>query len=235
MSDADLRTYLDSTWVKRYQNYHQTARDWWAEQTGTRSLYGVEQSTVRSYSTGIRGAAHGPTAIFNEWAKVQADALNSWPAGASRQDFEELHSRLAETLQAHWRARLKEIRSLRDPLAAGNGRICEELSVGQTYKLVDLFVRHLWITAPDKSAGADGVFPHAHMPLDRKSMHVLSATFSGILMAPKFSMGMVVQEAQYRWCQALVRLACETAGGGTPLLFDRFAWDDEHANALYGK
>lgn len=149
--------------------------------------------------------------------------------------FARAHAGFAASLAAHWRRRVAEIAAGRESSGEGEEpkRVSRELTVGQKYKLVDLFVRHLWIERSDRTLDADSNLPHARTPLDRKSLHVLSATFGGILMAPEFSMGMVTSEAQYRYCQALVQMVCQEQGG-TPLLFDVFAWHHPRANELYG-
>jgi hypothetical protein len=235
----DLRSYLSSEWLKLYEDYLPTARAWWDENTGTKSAFGVEQTTARSYSTGKRGATSGPVAVFNEWATYQVQALEQDPNWrrtlGTPEGFNRAHAGFAASLAAHWHQRVATISATHETNAPNERqkRVSRELTVGQKYKFVDLFVRHLWIERSDRALDADSSLPHARAPLDRKSLHVLSATFSGILMAPKFSMGMVVNEAQYRYCQALVEMVCDERGG-TPLLFDVFAWHHPRANELYG-
>jgi hypothetical protein len=234
-SDIDLTSYLDQKWVSLYGDYLPEARAWWERHPSTRSNYGVEQTTARSYSTGARGE-DGPVAVFDKWAERESAALLSDKRARaelrSRTAFEATHAQLAVSLQRHWVQRVGPVaeRSIaNDPLR----RVTPELSVGQKYKLLDLFLRWVWIEQSDRTLPADENLAHAHLPLDRKSLQVLSATFSGILIAPKFSMGMIVTEAQYRYCQALVRLVCERAGG-SPLLFDVFCWNYPEAQKLYG-
>jgi hypothetical protein len=236
---TDPRSYLNSEWLQMYEDYLPTARAWWDKNTRTKSAFGVEQTTARSYSTGQRGASSGPVAVFNEWASYQVQALEqdlAWRRTlGTREGFDRAHAGFAASLAAHWQARVAAISAINEADASyeRQRRVSRELTVGQKYKFVDLFVRYLWIERSDRTRDADSSLPHARAPLDRKSLHVLSATFNGILMAPKFSMGMVVSEPQYRYCQALVEIICQEQGG-TPLLFDVFAWHHPLANQLYG-
>jgi hypothetical protein len=71
-----------------------------------------------------------------------------------------------------------------------------------------------------------------HIPLDRKSLHVLSETFGGIALSGPFSMGDVHTEGAYRFYQMLARHVC-AAAGGSPLLLDGFCWNHPDAHALY--
>ena len=235
----DVRDYFNTEWLQMYEDYLPAARSWWLKNTSTKTVFGVEQTTARSYSTGQRGASSGPVAVFNEWAAYQVQALEQDPGWlrtlAKREGFDRAHAGLAASLDAHWQQRVAAISAITEAgdLSEGQRRVSRVLTVGQKYKFVDLFVRHLWIEHGDRALNADSSLPHARTPLDRKSLHVLSATFNGILIAPKFSMGMVVSEAQYSYCQALVEMVCH-ARGGTPLLFDVFAWHHPRANQLYG-
>lgn len=230
--DLDLSSYFDREWLRLYESYLPEALRWWEKNTSTKSAYGVEQTTARSYSTGVRGE-YGPVAVFNEWAKYQVEALErdaNWrQVLATPEGFARAHAGFGASLAEHWKNRVSGISSG----ARAGARIAHELSVGQKYKFVDLFVRYLWVERSDRKLSAQENLPHAHAPLDRKSLHVLSACYNGILLAPKFTMGMVVNEEQYRFCQALVQRVCDEVGG-TPLLFDVFAWHHPAANALYG-
>jgi hypothetical protein len=236
----DLSSYLSNEWLQLYKDYLPTAREWWLKNTTTKSKFGVDQSTARSYSTGQRGPINGPVAVFNEWAQYQMQALDQDPEWRqtlnTREGFERAHAGFAASLAGHWRQRVSQVSATlqnSERLPRKRQRVTLELATSQKYKFVDLFVRHLWIERSDRSLDAESSFPHARSPLDRKSLHVLSATFSGILMAPRFSMGMVDSEAKYSYCQALVDLVCRVEGG-TPLLFDVFAWHHPSAKSLYG-
>jgi hypothetical protein len=236
---TDLGGYLSDEWLQMYEDYLPTARAWWDRNTTTKSAFGVEQTTARSYSTGQRGATSGPVAVFNEWATYQVQALEQDPgwrrALGTREGFDRAHAGFAASLAAHWHQRVAAISAINQADVPGERqkRVSRELTVGQKYKFIDLFIRYLWVERSDRTQDADSSLPWARLPLDRKSLHVLSATFNGILMARKFSMGMVVSEAQYRYCQALVGMVC-IERGGTPLLFDVFAWHHPLANQLYG-
>lgn len=238
-SAIDLRDYFNAEWLQMYEDYLPAARLWWDKNIRTKSAFGVEQTTARSYSTGQRGATSGPVAVFNEWAAYQVRALEQDPGWrqtlSTREGFDRAHAGFAASLAAHWQQRVAAISAFTEAGAAGERqkRVSRELTVGQKYKFVDLFVRYLWIEHSDRTLSAESNLPQARAPLDRKSLHVLSAMFNGILMAPKFSMGMVVSEVQYRYCQALVEMVCRERGG-TPLLFDVFAWHHPLANQLYG-
>lgn len=239
---VELRCYLNKDWLQRYTQALPEAIRWWNKNDNAKSRFGLEKSTARAYSTGGTTKENGPVAVFNEWAEFQVDALqrdSDWRRTlATPQGFARAHAGFASSLADYWKARVADIHedgeSGKRSSDKGNvRRVTRELSVGQKYKLVDLFVRYLWLARSDRSLDAQSNLPYGHAPLDRKSLHVLSATFGGILMAPEFRMGMVVTEEQYRYCQSLIRLVCAEAGG-TPLLFDVFAWHNEAANQLYG-
>jgi hypothetical protein len=97
-----------------------------------------------------------------------------------------------------------------------------ELSIAHRYKLVDLFVRWIGKNHHNLPELATAYRANGHLPLDRKSLHVLSETFGGIGLKGPFSMGNVHTEEAYQFYQQLVRLVCEEVGGFA-LLFDVFA------------
>jgi hypothetical protein len=236
---VDLRPGLNPVWVTRYQEYLATASAWWADKRRETTQFGVEQSTLRTIPTGLDGPKHGPLCVYNEWAGQQLTKLSKtrerWVLLQQRDEFERWHAELTQSLCDHWRRRTHEVAEHRsreegkqvDPVNA-------ELSLAHRYKLVDLFVR--WLRMKDGHAPelAAACLANGHIPLDRKSLHVLSETFGGIGLRGPFSMGDVHTEVAYQFYQALARGVCEEAGG-TPLLFDVFSWNHPDAQELYKK
>lgn len=214
----DLRPFLCPAWLARYQSYLPTARALWDDHRLETSEYGVESSTTRGIPTGSRGE-NGPQALYRAWAKSQLEHMLADSALPARLDSQEVfdawHAGLAASLAAYWKT--------------CSGR---ELSTAHRYKLLDLFVRWLRVGAKASPALVVACERYGHIPLDRKSLHVLSETFGGIGLAGPFSMGDVHTEGAYRFYQALARTACRQ-GGGSPLLFDVFCWNHPDAHALY--
>ena len=217
---SSLLAFLSDNWVALYRDYLPTAQALWGNHALETSQFGVESSTTRGIPTGSRGA-NGPQELYRAWARPQLAAMLADTALPSRLDtqeaFDAWHAGLAASLAAHW-----------DAGTAG----AMPLSIAHRFKLLDLFVRWMRIQAPVAPALAARCEQFGHIPLDRKSLHILSETFGGIGLAGPFSMGDVHTEAAYRFYQMLAREACAVAGG-TPLLFDVFCWNHPAAHALY--
>lgn len=215
-----LTAFLSDYWVAMYRGYLPTAQALWGDHSLETSQFGVESSTTRGIPTGSRGA-NGPQELYRGWARPQLAAMLSDTTLAARLDtqeaFDAWHADLAASLAAHW-------------YAGTAGTI--PLSIAHRFKLLDLFVRWLRVQAPVAPSLAAICERFGHIPLDRKSLHILSETFSGIGLAGPFSMGDVHTEAAYRFYQLLAREVCAVAGG-TPLLFDVFCWNHPDAHALY--
>lgn len=217
---TNFREFLAPGWTEHYRAYLPTARALWDNHALEKAEFGVESSTTRGIPTGRQGE-NGPQALYRTWARAALavmladstlpDRLNSTAA------FDAWHTGLAESLAAHW-------------LAGTDGE--RTLSLAHRYKLLDLFVRWLRVGAKTSPRLVAVCEQFGHIPLDRKSLHVLSETFGGIGLAGPFSMGNVHTEGAYRFYQGLARHACADAGG-TPLLFDVFCWNHPQAHALY--
>jgi len=241
MSDMsfNLAACLNPVWVARYTQYQEAARQIWENKRMETTQFGVEQSTLRSISTGLDGPQHGPLSVYNEWAATQIGLLSKdrsrWPQLLEREAFELWHAELTQSLCAHWRARSLHIATLR---SQSTGQPVEpvnaDLSIAHRYKLVDLFVRWLRMKSEQAPVLAQACLANGHIPLDRKSLHVLSETFGGLGLRGPFSMGDVHTQGAYEFYQVLARAVCAQAGG-SPLLFDVFAWNHPDAQALYAK
>ncbi|VWD52215.1 hypothetical protein BLA18110_07748 [Burkholderia lata] len=233
----DLDTYLDEEVLQAYTAYQPEALNKWTTEKETSTL-GLDGSTARAMSTGFRGE-DGPIQIYNAWAKSQLLHATESPglvAGLGTRDgFEEWHRHLTSTLVAYWR---KRVTANNMKLESREGvefiAVNPELSVAHRYKMVDLFVRYLRVQGTEHPELARHCFEFGHIPLDRKSLAVISAAFSGISVGKNFSMGNVATESMYRTQQRLARAICERAGG-TPLLLDVFSLKSKFADALYKK
>lgn len=168
----DLRNYLNAEWLQMYEDYLPAARSWWDKNTSTESAFGVEQTTARSYATGQRGATSGPVAVFNEWAAYQVRALEQDPGSrrtlSTREGFDRAHAGFVASLADHWQQRVAAISAFTEADGAGERqkRVSRELTVGQKYKFVDLFVRYLWVEFSDRTLNAESNLPQARAPLD---------------------------------------------------------------------
>jgi hypothetical protein len=240
MSDQlfDLHTYIASDVIEAYKAVQPSALEWWSNPQNETSDLGLDHTTARAISTGIRGE-HGPIAIYEAWAVLQLAWVTSDAALqaslSTREGFESWHADLAASLVAHWRACVTENN---DRLRRHEGEdfipANPELNIAHRYKMVDLFVRYLRVKADTHPELARCCYEFGHIPLDRKSLAVISEAFSGIGMARDFSMGGIVSEAIYQTAQRLARAICVEAGG-TPLLLDVFAWHAPYAQRLYAK
>jgi hypothetical protein len=214
---------LISKWVSLYQDFLPQARAGFANGDAEKTEFGVEASTMRAISNGSRGA-NGPLQSFNTWAgrmvyNIRKAAACDYPRHQA--GFESLHLELSMSLQAHWRLQSPD----------------KPLSLAHCYKMVDLFVRWMSLKGwqPVKEHGPalrDALLSYGHIPLDRKSLHILSETFGGIGLAGPFSMGDVHTQAAYDFYQSLARGIVEEAGG-SPLLFDAFCWHSPDCQAVY--
>jgi hypothetical protein len=168
--------------------------------------YGAGGSTLRAYRT----VRESPSSVFRGWAgnvcKPDDFVGNIARHLASRDAFLEWHATLARQLESHWRKK--------------QGR---PLSFAQRFKLIDLFIK--WLSEYDlgNPTLTEGFIAYANCALDRQTLAKLNECLSGALPIPAPSMGHIANENTYNFCQELVG---EFAGscGGTPLLFDYWAW-----------
>lgn len=234
----DLRTYLDPVVLAEYSGFQAKAREWWDNPRNETSDMGLDQTTARAISTGVRGK-RGPVAIYEAWATLQlariADDAQLVTAVSTREGFEAWHRELVDSLVAHWRSRVEENNELLrhhegDEFFPAN----PDLNIAHRYKMVDLFVRYLRVRGAAHPELARHCYAFGHIPLDLKSLAVISVAFSGIGVGNNFSMGDIISEAMYRTYQRLALAICEEAGG-TPLLLDVFALNSLYAQRLYEK
>lgn len=218
---------LACEWVDRYATYLPKAQEFLATPANEPTDFGVERSTIRAISNGGSGSG-GPLQCFNDWAgnaafRIRKDAAQG-VVPQSRDEFDALHSKLTTSLCSHW-----------DAKAPTN-----PLSIAHRYKLVDLFVRWVaikgWqpVNGPQGEALRVACRNFGHIPLDRKSLHILSETFGGIGLSGPFSMGNIHTQQAYDFYQDLARCVVSQAGGSA-LLFDTFCWHHPDCQAVYNK
>ncbi|WP_165087408.1 hypothetical protein [Caballeronia sp. SBC2] len=250
-SEFDLRTYLNPMWLRRAKAYMPEAELKYLSPLGEKTLHGVDASTARGMTLGGDGKDEGPLKAFEDWAVEELRLLGLDGSGVtdnhrrlwesmnrSQADFDEWHAAAAERLRAHWKRCWLTVQTARDQ----NGRDPRKSAtradgsprIAHKYKLVDLFVRRLRITAPRGSALAQAVRQFGHIPLDRKSLALIGATVGHIVYGPSSSMGDVRTELAYRTYQRLTRAICQAIGPeATPILFDFFVWNAPAAQKVY--
>jgi len=166
---------------------------------------GIAGNTFRAYT----GWENSPSETYRNWAEKQnEEILKLSPKSiSSQEDFDTWHQKLAESLQRHWQK-------------AEDGN---RLSVAHKYKLIDLYIK--WLTRykhPEPELNAM-LIQFGHCALDRQTLAKINEHLDGLLPIAKPSMGCIATENAYAFCQAIIRDYCNAAGG-TPLLFDYYAW-----------
>ena len=167
--------------------------------------YGVGGETFRAF----RNWEHRPSDLYRTWAASVCAQLSPDILAeklGSRRAFAQWHRSLVVDLQAHWFAHENH-----------------HLSFAHQYKLVDLFIK--WMSRHDFGSPKIpvGFEAYAHCALDRQTLGKLNECLSLALPMPNPSMGDILADTTYFFCQDLIR-EFTTHCGGTPLLFDYFAW-----------
>ena len=166
---------------------------------------GVGGETFRAY----RNWTYPPSTTYRTWAAQVCKRLSPQYLQQqliSQTAFDAWHTSLATSVQDQWR------------ITEG-----KDLSFAHQHKLVDLFIK--WLSGydfgtPIISAGFEA---HAKCALDRQTLQKLNECLSTALPMPAPSMGHILTKTTYLFCQELIAefsMSC----GGTPLLFDYFAW-----------
>lgn len=234
----DLRAYMDQTVLEAYKAYQAEALQFWQEPKNETAAMGLDRTTARAIDSGFRGD-RGPIAVYESWVALQllraTDSPTLVKSLSTREGFEAWHRELTESLVSHWRDRISEHNEL---LKEAEGEeffpVNTELNIAHRYKLVDLFVRYLRVKGDEHPELAQHCYEFGHIPLDRRSLSVISAAFSGIGAGDDFRMGDIVSETMYRTYQRLALAIVELAGG-TPLLLDVFALESTAAQNLHAK
>ncbi|HDR9105983.1 TPA: hypothetical protein QDB04_002839 [Burkholderia vietnamiensis] len=234
----DLRDYVDQTLLDEYKAFQPEALRFWENPKNETSYLGLDRTTARAIDSGFKGE-RGPIAVYESWATMELIRVTETPALvkalSTREGFEAWHRALTDSLVVHWREKIDEHNEL---LLEAEGDaffpVNRELNVAHRYKLVDLFVRYLRVKAEKHPELAHHCYEFGHIPLDRRSLAVISAAFSGIGVGDNFRMGDIVSEAMYRTYQKLAR-AIVALAGGTPLLLDVFALESKVAKRLHAK
>jgi hypothetical protein len=167
--------------------------------------YGVAGETFRAY----QGWNNKPSELYRDWAAVICESLTSELLVThlqSRSAFLKWHESLAASLQKQWFSRERK-----------------RLSFAHQYKLVDLFVK--WLSRHDFGLKTitSGFAAYANCALDRQTLKKLNACLSHALPMPAPSMGHIICRNTYQFSQEAISEFAAYCGG-TPLLFDYFAW-----------
>jgi hypothetical protein len=168
------------------------------------SDYGVGGNTFRAF----RGSQQ-PSKTYRQWAKLTCDELcieSLEKQLTTGEGFNDWRNSLAGSLQHVWRQE------------QGG-----ELSFAHQHKLVDLFVK--WLSAHDLSAPglSESLVIRANCALDSQTLSKLNECLSMMLPISRPSMGHIHSKNTYVFCQGLIE-EFSVQFGGTPLLFDYFAW-----------
>ncbi|MDD5579950.1 MAG: hypothetical protein PHY16_11810 [Methylobacter sp.] len=180
----------------------QIGRETWSNEI---KQFGIAGNTFRAF----RGWTHMPSDLYRTWAEKQCIAIV--PASlavsvSSKEGFEEWHASLCQSLQKHW----KKYESSGLPIA-------------HQYKVIDLYIKWLSQFNFDLPTISSGLIDYSHCAIDSQILLTLNDCLSGALPLGKPSMGHVRYEATYLFCQELVSRFSSHCGG-TPLLFDYYAW-----------
>lgn len=167
--------------------------------------FGVGGETFRAF----RNLPERPSVVYRSWAAKICDKLTPKSLNGqlqSGESFEAWHCSLVDELSARWKSRQGT-----------------QLSVAHKYKLLDLLVK--WLSAHDfgHSEITRGFEQYWHCALDRQTLTKLNKCLSFALPIRSPSMGDIHAEQTYLFCQELIREFAASCGG-TPLLFDYFAW-----------
>ncbi len=202
-----LDDYISAFWGAKFQHALPGLRrqlgavDWSARTPNC----GIAGSTFRAY----QGWKYPPSQTFRGWAQQAIDTLDPHELAneiASTRGFSTWHSSLLRSLGHHWQRREGRL----PPLA-------------HQLKLVDLFVKwlsgynvggHRFVAALEK---------HARCALDSQTLRRMNECYSQALPLGEPSMGSVISQQTYDLCQELIARFSRMFGG-TPLLFDYFAW-----------
>lgn len=166
--------------------------------------YGVGRDTIRGF--------HGftkPLTTYRKWAEAECSRLNATVLQSkvsSAAAFEDWHRSLRKSLQRHWR------------MSQG-----QTLKLAHLFKLIDLFVK--WLSTHDFGVPniTQGLLDYGHCALDSKTLDELNKCLSMALPIFKPRMGHITSRVTYDFCQDLLR-ELSVQCGGTPLLFDYYAW-----------
>jgi len=171
--------------------------------------FGAAGNTLRAY----RDFSKPPSVVFRKWAAEVCGHRSTSEFSselerhlASRAAFLRWHVTLGRGLQRVWRR--EEERSLK---------------FAQQFKLIDLFIK--WLSEHDFGSASvkEGFIQNANCALDRQILAKLNECLSRALPMPAPSMGHISNEHTYNFCQDLIAEFARNCGG-TPLLFDYWAW-----------
>lgn len=211
-----IQSIIEKSESKKYQKFlrdikKETGKPDWDSRADS---CGVAGNTFRAYGAYVAKRGKGeegnrPSEIYREWAEKQNKAISklSPESISSQEDFDNWHQKLAKSLQNHWSKTEDGI----------------QLSIAHKYKLVDLYIK--WLTQhklPEPELN-DIFIQFAHCALDSQILAKINDHLDGLLPIAKPSMGCIATENAYAFCQAVIRDYCN-AVGGTPLLFDYYAW-----------
>jgi hypothetical protein len=166
--------------------------------------FGVGPNTYRALS----GYSLPPSQVYRAWAESTCMSLNNVALKRFLRDkssFGKWHASLADSLNSFWSEK----------------QGCS-LSFAHQQKLIDLFVK--WLSQYTFSGEVtEGFIAFANCAVDSRILSTLNEGLSYALPITKPSMGDIRNEHTYLFCQELIT-EFATNFGGTPLLFDYFAW-----------
>lgn len=171
--------------------------------------FGVGGNTFRA----LVNCQRPPSDVYREWATLAFAILNADPQAVAdtintQEGFAAWHAELAASLQNYWQ----------------HEQDGHALEFAHQNKLVDLFIK--WLSALDlgNEQLTNAFVAYANCALDRTTLAFLNQCLSSALPLSNLPrMGHVRTAQTYAFCQCLIRCVAENYGG-TPLLFDYFAW-----------
>ncbi len=186
--------------LKYFSNYRKSK----SFETGV-ITYGVGGNTFRAFV----GFDKQPSIIYRTWAERKFNELTTGILELKIEDqaaFDVWHKKLFNSLSAHWYSE--------------QGR---EISLAHSYKLLDLFLKWVYQHKSCPEDLANSIEQFGHCALDSQVLKELNICFSFALPINNPTMGDIINQNTYDFCQNLIEYFTHEFGG-TKLAFDFYAW-----------
>lgn len=173
--------------------------------------FGVSGNTFRAFVD----FKEPPSIIYRNWAQPKFDELTTGFQELKMEDqeaFDAWHKNLHNSLYTHWYTE--------------QGR---NMSLAHSYKLLDLFLKWVYLQKSCPENLANSIEKFGHCALDSQVLEELNICFSQALPINKPTMGDIIHQNTYDFCQSLIEYFAHE-NGGTKLFFDFYAWKEKQLN-----